>query len=495
MSARNGRNNETPVPPKSCKVYTPFSLAEAVANALGDEPTARWLEPSHGHGAFLRALRGLGVPKTRIRAIDLEIKASPDDRLARTSRGIDFLDWYGVTSERFDRIIGNPPFVAISQLPLVLQKTAASILDLNGKPIGRGANTWYAFVLASLRLLQKGGSFGFLLPSAAEYADYSKALRESVAKSFRTLEIYRCHRPLFADVQEGTILAIARGYKQGPGVVHRREVRSLNDLERRLRRGPGPGTHPCRRNTGRSHPNTKTLGELATVGLGGVTGDVGFFLLTDQERKDLQLPLTSLIPVVSRARHLRDAVIDPVGWNALKRDDQRVWLFDPPGSDLADRHVQEYLRRRASDGGCHRSRYKVCNREPWYRTPLPKEPHGFISGMSQHGPWICFSGMKGLNATNTLYVIRFHDEINENIRFGWALAMLTSAAQRQILSLGRRYADGLRKYEPGGLKTVRLVTPASGLVYHPLYVQAVKALLNSQPREAQKTADEALQPR
>lgn len=150
MSGSNGRRNRTPAPPKSCKVYTPLSLAQALVNALGDEPTARWLEPAHGHGVFLRALRNIGVPKTRIKAIDLERKTSPEDALARTSRGTDFLKWYRLTLERFDRIVGNPPYVSISRLPLALQKAAASVLDLNGKPIGKGANAWYAFVLVSL---------------------------------------------------------------------------------------------------------------------------------------------------------------------------------------------------------------------------------------------------------------------------------------------------------------------------------------------------------
>ena len=112
--------------------------------------------------------------------------------------------------------------------------------------------------------------------------------------------------------------------------------------------------------------------------------------------------------------------------------------------------------------------------------------------MSQHGPWICFSEMKGLNATNTLYVIKFHDEIDENMRFGWALALLTVAAQRQIRSLGRRYADGLRKYEPSGLKQIRLVTPANDFSYRPSYVLAVEALLKGERQKAHMIAEKAL---
>ena len=40
--------------------------------------------------------------------------------------------------------------------------------------------------------------------------------------------------------------------------------------------------------------------------------------------------------------------------------------------------------------------------EPWYHMPMPSRPHGFVTGMSQHGPVICFNRMRGLSATNTL---------------------------------------------------------------------------------------------
>ena len=484
-----------PLPPESCKVYTPINLAQAMVNALGDESTAQWLEPAHGQGVFLKALRNIGVPKRRIRALDLDLEPSTQDVLARTTRGIDFLAWSSLTTERFDKIIGNPPYVAISQLPVVLQRTAVSVLNLKGYPIGKGANTWYAFVLASFRLLNRGGSLAFLLPSAAEYADYSNDLRESVGASFRTLDIYRCLRPLFAEVQEGTIVAIARGYNQGPSIVRRREVSDLDELERVMAQGTLSQTPPCRRHIGQAPANIQTLGELATIRLGAVTGDARFFLLTEAERKELQLPLNSVRPVVSRARHLQAAVIGRQSWSALKRDNQRIWLFSPPDSALTDLHIKRYLSRSPRDGGCRRSNYKVSIRDTWYRTQLPQEPHGLISGMSQQGPWICFSTMKGLNATNTLYVVNFHDEIEDNLRFGWALGLLTLAAQRQIRSLGRRYADGLRKYEPSGLKQIRLITPANDCLYRPCYILAVRALLSGQRQEAISIAEQALKRR
>src|SRR5213076_371923 len=94
------------LPPVSCQVYTPPSLAEAMVHALGDMPLMSWLEPSHGRGAFVEALSRLGVGKQRIVAIDLDRAASPSDKLGTTFRGVDFLRWSTKTIQRFDRIVG-----------------------------------------------------------------------------------------------------------------------------------------------------------------------------------------------------------------------------------------------------------------------------------------------------------------------------------------------------------------------------------------------------
>lgn len=199
-----------PHPPTSCRVYTPPSLARAIVGSLGDEPQLSWLEPSHGKGAFVNAISNLGVARERIIAVDLDRTISEADTLATTFRGVDFLRWAAETSRRFDRIVGNPPYISIERLPFGLQHTASSILDLNEQPIGRGANVWYAFVLSSIRLLNPGGSFGFVLPSAAEFANYSAEMRSAVRKRFSSVEICRCKRPLFSGVKEGSVVVIAR---------------------------------------------------------------------------------------------------------------------------------------------------------------------------------------------------------------------------------------------------------------------------------------------
>jgi adenine-specific DNA-methyltransferase len=478
-------------PPASCKVYTPADLAYAIVSALGDGTAELWLEPSHGKGAFVEAIAGVGVQRNRITAVDLDNKTEPADDLATTVRGVDFLRWASQTERRFDRIVGNPPFVSIAQLPVSLQRSAASVLDLDGRPIGKGANLWYAFALMSLRLLRKGGAIGFVLPSAAEFADYSAEIRRAASQLFGTFELYRCRRPLFDDVQEGTVVVIARNYGMGPGTVFRRSFGTRTTLIRGL-------SNVGRRN-GRRCPSGEFLGgrkrvafgSVAEIGLGGVTGDAAFFLMNEERRMSLGLPTEALTPVVSRASHLRSAVLKQEDWEHLKGTGERIWLFNPSKTISKTHNVRRYLELERSDGGCNRRAYKVSIRDPWYQTPMPSVADAFLSGMSQYGPWLCINETQRVNATNTLYVVRFLDR-NMSAWYALALAFLSTEARRQVRRIGRRYPDGLIKHEPGSISKLMLPAVRENLDHKRMYIEAVSALLSGRRRLSMEIADSAL---
>lgn len=479
-------------PPESCKVYTPGPLAAAMVRAIGPAADATWLEPCHGRGVFLEALSVIGVARKNIVAIDLDRATSTADRLARTFRGKDFLEWSRRTSKRFTYIVGNPPYVQITHLPSELREVAAATLDSDGQPIGLGANTWYAFVLSSIRLLAPHGALAFVLPSAAEYAEYSRAIRVAVKETFRSVELFRCRRPLFSEVREGTIVAIARDYGSGPCLFRRREFSTPEELIAGLEPTRVSPRRPCGTRCADRREDGLLFRDLASIHLGGVTGDARYFLLSEAQRREAGLPCEALVPVVTRARHIQASMIGMKVWQSLRDGGERVWLFNPDEYAIKSEPVRRYLGRRPEEGGCRRTAFKVMCRSPWYRTPLPQQPHAFISGMSQHGPWLCINEMNGLNATNTLYVVTFHDGIGPEEWPKIGLAMLSSDVQRQLRRVVRHYADGLLKYEPGALSRVRLPVMRSNLDYRTIYRGAVRLLVSGERRLARGLADDAV---
>jgi adenine-specific DNA-methyltransferase len=490
--------------PASCLVYTPPLIADAMVKALDPHPNDRWLEPCVGKGALLEALAKSGVKPRQIIGVDLSRTKERADKLANVERGVEFLKWSQLTNERFDKIIANPPYIALERLQKSVRAAACEIETFDYLKVSAAANCWYAFLCAGLNLLRQGGSMCFLLPAAWDFANYAEPLRRDIVKYFESVEVYRSKKPLFqfAKIQEGIILLIARrfrfkkcGQSAMTGCFVRSEVLSAEILAKQL--GDSSDRKMASMSSIKegfpvpsviSQRETKAVGEMLLLGIGGVTGDARFFLMNEERRKLLGLPVNSLRPSVTRARHLVSAVLTAGSWNELRGANERIWIFDPKPVSLRNKAVQDYMRWGQREG-CDIGNYKIAIRKPWYRTRLPMKVDGFISGMSQHGPWICFREMPRLTATNTLYVVEFLDCIEASLRFAVALSMLTSMAQEGFSKRLRRYADGLMKYELGDLREVRLPIAGSTRGSVPAYKTAIFALLSGNAEKAQKIAD------
>jgi adenine-specific DNA-methyltransferase len=489
-------------PPDSCRVYTPPAVADAMVQALGDAPNDLWLEPCAGGGVFLEALSRMQVSVARIRAVDLDATPGPFDGLARTLRGMEFLGWAKTTRERFTKVVANPPYLALHKLPLSIRQVACSFRSLGDHEVALRANSWYAFLCASLSILRPEGSICVLLPAGWDYANYASHLRKEISSHFADFEVHRSQQPLFPGVQEGSVVVLARGFRQPSRCVLRAEYSSatsfIDGVAARARSHVRRLTEPMRlvasggvsSRTHSSEPRLVRLGDVIDIQLGGVTGDVAYFLLTEQERRKRGLPRDSVKPVVTHAHHLRAASMGSRQWRSLRDSGERVWLFRPSSARARASRIRSYLELSLEKGGCNRSAYKVKSRKPWYRTPLPDRVDGFISGMSRRGPWVCLKAMMGLSATNTLYVVRYPRNWSNDRKAVWALSLLTTKAGAALEHIGRKYADGLLKFEPGDLANLQVSPPTRVKGALREYHQAVAALLAGEISECRRIADQ-----
>ena len=486
---------KTPTPPENCNIYTPAPLARAMARALGNQPQDIWLEPCVGRGALTHALGQMGVAQNQIVAIDLYPAKNPNDSLARTLRGIEFLKWSLETSLRFDKIIANPPYINLDQLDQGIKKSALSIIGVDGKPIGEGSNCWVAFLSASMHLLKPMGSLCFLLPAAWDYANYATSVINLLPKQFESFEIHRSRDPLFEEVRDGCIVIIGRGYKGTHHKTNRFEYKSSGDLIGNLIREQPQTFHlqniPSYKQSKSilDDDNSCTLREIMEIRLGGVTGDSKYFLITDQRRRELGLPTSSLRPVLSKSRHLISGIVTRNEWGILRDKGERVWLFDPQPRIMKHSAVVAYLKLPPESGGCHKDRTKIDERKFWYRTVLPEQIDGFISGMSKLGPWIAFREMSRLTATNTLYTVRFRERLTNDQKFAWALSLIASHWQGTMYETARIYPEGLHKYEPSDLLNLRVLKiPKDIRGAITTYKKAIRLLLEGRAAECQESA-------
>lgn len=476
------------IPPASCNVYTPKVLADALIAALGDSLTARWLEPCIGKGALLEAISRGGTQKQRIVGLDLAETPEPNDRLGCVSRSTEFLDWAARTTQRFDRIVANPPYISISRLPESVKAAALQIATLRGGTIPRGANCWFAFLCASLSLLKPDGCLAFVLPAAYEYADYARDLRTDLPNHFASVDVHRCQTPIFEKVDDGAIVLVCRGFAQKSQRWQRHEHATLPDLVASITNSDSEGIDMSISAAPLSKPNGLVrFDSIASVGLGAVTGDASFFLMSEMRRKHLGLPRSAVIPVLSRSRQLTTSIMDEATWEAQKSAGERVWMLCPPKHAASHLKVNAYLKSDAAI--VVQNRYKVRNRPDWYCPILPDVADGFLSGMMSSGPWVCLNSKEGLTATNTLYVVRFLEQFTQSAQCAWALMLLTSSVRKQWRQVSRKYALGLCKVEPSDLAALLLPQPKTLENMVDVYRQAVFHLLSDDEEQAIKLAD------
>jgi hypothetical protein len=437
-----------------------------------------------GPGVFIACLRRKGIAKERIVGVDIDSKWGAEDKFATTIRGVDFFKWCAATPHKFDRIVANPPYVAIRKLHPTLQNSVGRFGTDGDMSFALRSNYWCAFLSASLRILANHGSLAFVLPAAWDYALYAADVRRTVHEQFETVEVHRSHEPLFPDVREGCVVLVARGYRKNP----MKAVRVAHDSAQALITGL---TARASRRTARERTihdgdgSLTPLSDLYAVKIGCVTGDASYFLLRESDRVRLGLPRNSVRPVVSKARHLTKAYLTSREWERLFKNDERVWMFYPEDPALRHKAVQAYLELGREK--CDLAGYKLRNRDPWYRVHDVRDgTSGFVSGMTKLGPWICFRSKRQLAATNTLYTLTAKTTMSHDERAAWALSMLGSASRRQFLMIARRYPDGLPKLEPHDMNSMRLPCPRRTTGAAEAYALAVSHLVTG--RLAQVTA-------
>jgi adenine-specific DNA-methyltransferase len=483
--------------PQSATVNTPHDLATAMVSAVQRTNLARWLDPCVGDGAFVRALSQLGVPRTQIVALDLRRKLEGADQLARTSRGIDFIRWAENRREVFDHVVMNPPYASIGRLTGSPKRAAQSLRMPNGGTLFLNANYWCAFVLRAIQVLKPQGSMVVVLPAAWDYARYAQPIREAVGEAFGEVIEIRSSKPLFPHVLDGSVVIVAKDRGGEESLWRRTEVRDISGTIRALgviATGRSPSSSATVRRLARA-PQTRLLGDLIDIRIGAVTGDARYFLLTEGERLQHKLPRSALRPVVTRSRHLLAAHLTERSWRQLLASGERAWLFSPRAAAMKHAAVQRYLRL-AKAGKCNLNGYKLKRRTPWYRVPLPTNVDGFLSGMSKNLPFLVIRDMRGLTATNTLYVVKFKQGFRTpNARIAVALVLLSSTARRELEKCARSYADGLSKFEPAELRGVRVPVPRIAPGGRAILKLATDHLLAGREPEARALADEWLAPR
>ncbi len=485
--------------------YTPLDLASFIARWIADLKPDKVLEPSCGDGAFFQAMADVGAfSKAAITGFELDddeaekaARRAKELRLNRAEvRSEDFLGWaienMGKGSERFDAVVGNPPFVRYQFLPPEFQVRAAAIFDELGLKFTKHTNAWVPFILASMSLLRPGGRLAMVVPAEIIHVTHAQSLRSYLGKECRRLVIIDPEELWFEGTLQGAVILMAEkrsGPKQkaeGLGMVPVRGREFLRRSPAELFAEPqsingktvaGKWTRALLDFETRElfdelegHSEVHRFDDIARVDVGIVTGANKFFLVPDDTVEAYGLSKYAH-PMFGRSEHCPGVIYDERqhAANAKKGSPTNFLWFDDAPNKMPSR-ARQYIERGEREN-LH-TRYKCRIRAPWYKVPSVYSTEVGMLKRCHDTPRLILNRL-GAYTTDTAYRIRTRDVEGERL-VGCFINPLTALSAELE---GRHYGGGVLELIPTEIE--RLLIPLPKKV--DLDLEALDASIRNRP--------------
>lgn len=446
----------------------------------------RLLEPSVGDGALLFAALELAKKAQgdlQIVACDVDgtaiegLKTRVADNVELIQGNFLELDPEGV--EPFDAVFANPPFTRNHQIPAEEKASFRARFQAKGP-----AGLWVYFVLHALKFLRPGGRMAFIVPAAAVFAEYSAHLLDRLRHEFGTVALHELPSvpKWVGGADERGALLLCDGYRASSARQVEQGLWSY-ELDAPVKRiWTPPASYDAL--SGMS----STLGQLARIRIGSVTGANSVFLMNSNEIARYSISPEAVVPILSRARQVVGLLLDDEDISKLAEGGHKTLLLKP--TDLGARGGGVRRRLALLSPNLRRNTAWFSKRSPWWSVDAVSCDAVFTY-MNDFGPKLALVS-EGITCTNTLHALTFNPDIDERAKSAAVLTILSTYGQLAAEVIGRRYGGGVLKFE---LKeTARLPVLPSSRNLKSALLEADEAIRSEDYAKARSIADTALLP-
>lgn len=467
--------------------YTPLDLAQFIARWIGDLKPGKVLEPSCGDGAFFQAMADVGgFSKAEISGFELDneeaVKAAKRAKelglRGANVRAEDFLGWaidnLAVGGERFDAVVGNPPFIRYQFLPSQFQVRAAEIFDALDLKFTKHTNAWVPFILASMSLLRPGGRLAMVVPAEIIHVTHAQSLRSYLGRECKRLVIIDPEELWFDGTLQGAVILMAEkrnGPKQkaeGLGMVPVRGREFLQRSPSEVFAEPqsingktvaGKWTRALLDFETRElfdeledYSEVHRFDDIARVDVGIVTGANKFFLVPDDTVVAYGLSKYAH-PMFGRSEHCPGVIYDERqhAANAEKGSPTNFLWFDDTLDKMPSR-ARQYIELGEREE-LH-TRYKCRIRAPWYKVPSVYSTEVGMLKRCHDTPRLILNRL-GAYTTDTAYRIRTREVEGERL-VGCFINPLTALSAELE---GRHYGGGVLELIPSEIERLLIPLP------------------------------------
>lgn len=373
--------------------YTPPAIASFILHwGINGSNDADILEPSCGDGVFLEQMARENMLFHHVTAVEYEAVEAEKARAIRLHDSevinSDFHRFCLDTEQRFNLVVGNPPFIRYQYYDEGQQTLAGEIFKKAGLKRSKLTNAWVTFVVGCSLLLKETGKMGFVIPSELLQVTYAQQLRKYLATSFNKINIISFENLVFEEIQQEVVLLLCERTGTGEHLIEHIEVK---DAEALRQLDPHRLNLPTKQIDFHADKWTyyfldkeeldflkkirvddmPKIGTYADVEVGITTGSNGYFTVP-QEVVDMYQLQEYARPMVGRSVQVNSLCFTKADWqqNLANGAKANLLVFTPGTKENGNEGAKAYIENGEQQG--INKGYKTSIRDEWYVIPSIK---------------------------------------------------------------------------------------------------------------------------
>lgn len=461
--------------------YTPQKLADFLTQWALKKHPRRILEPSCGDGNFVvSVLRQSPKRQENVQITAVELDWEEINKAQK--RVDDEFNTFGIQcqwickdffhafehlydAEKFDLVIGNPPFIRFQNVNAQSREVAFKHLKNFGYNPTKLANAWAAFVQLSIELLRPGGDLVMVLPAELLQVNYAHELRNRITSQFEKIHLLTFKKLVFPEIQQEVVLLLAEGKSEKSTlnsdihIIELEDAKALDSIDdfniainhssvKHSREGMkwtslflSDSSFKALDEAERSE-RLVSLGTFAQVDVGIVTGRNSFFVLEQNKVENLGAA-EMVIPIVGKTNALKSILFKNSDFDIFKKNSPS-FLLNLTGVEKSkfSKALQEYIFM-AEEEEIHIG-YKCRIRKRWYDVPSIYTPDAFLYRQIHKYPLMVYNEA-GATSTDTVHRVRIRNTVDRRNLCAVFFNSLTLAWSEVC---GRSYGGGVLELEP-----------------------------------------------
>jgi adenine-specific DNA methylase len=454
--------------------YTPNPIAKFILQwAVNGDMGCDILEPSCGDGVFLEQIKTSDIKYNSITAVEVDAveakKAASVDLSNKVVLNEDFHAFANVTEQRFDLVVGNPPYIRYQYFDREQQIEAEKIFQNANLKYSKLTNAWVSFVVGSSLLLKEKGKIGFVLPAEILQVSYAMTLRNFLSHYYNKINIVSFKKLVFPDIQQEVILLLCEKNNTNEHYIEHIEVEDIDDLrtlnilslkksKKRIDFKSNKWTFYFleQKEIDFLEEITKNgtipkLGDFADAEVGITTGSNEFFTvpLSIVEAFELQ-PFVK--PLVGRSVQVNSPIFTYTDWLQNRNSKAKAHLLVFPAMDKLKKHKEALKYLAIGERKGIKKGYKCGIRDEWQIVPSVWIPDALFIRRNNLFPKLIINEARAYT-TDTMHRVKIKE--NVNIR-AFAASYYNSLSFAFSEISGRSYGGGVLELMPSEVEKILL---------------------------------------